>query len=137
MNAVTLLRIAFVVAIVQYIAHAFLFLTEKPSHGQDEVSLIESMKSHRWNFKGFKRSYWDFYWGYGLLAILWGFVEVAFLWQMIIFAKTPSIEIKPLITILFLANIVHAILTLRYFFLIPVIFDVLVAIFLALAFIFV
>lgn len=93
------------------------------------------MKLHRWNFKGFKRSYWDFYWGYGLLAILFGLFEAALLWQMIIFARTPSIEIKPLIAILFLANIAHALLTLKYFFLLPVIFDILVAIFLVLAFI--
>lgn len=63
MNTLNLLRIAFGVALVQYIAQTFLFLTQKPSHGQEEISLIESMKLHRWNFKGFKRSYWDFYWG--------------------------------------------------------------------------
>jgi hypothetical protein len=40
------------------------------------------MKGHRWNFSGFTRSYWDFYFGYGLLAIIWGIVEVIILWQL-------------------------------------------------------
>lgn len=137
MNTINLLHIAFVIALVQYAAHAILFLTAKASHGQEEIALIETMKLHRWNFGGFKRSYWDFYFGYGLLAILWGIVEAVLLWQFSKLTKIAPLEIKPMIAILFLANIAHAVLTLKYFFLLPAIFDFAVAILLALAFMFV
>ena len=136
MNTVNFLRVAFVVVLIQYTAHAILFLSAKPLHGQDEAALIEAMKLHRWNFSGFKRSYWNFYFGYGLVAILLGLVEAAILWQISKYAKMSSLEVKPMIAILFFANILHAILTLRYFFLLPALFDFIVAIFLALAFMF-
>lgn len=122
-----MLRIAAVLAAIQYGAHVFLFLTAKPSHGTEEIELVQRMQSLRWNFRGFRRSYWDFYFGYGLLVILWGVIEVILLWQLASIASASSVSIAPLVATLLAANIAHAILTLRYFFLIPVIFDVLIA----------
>jgi hypothetical protein len=115
------------------LAHAVLFLRAKPQHGKDEVDLLEQMKRKRWKFNGFERSYWDFYFGYGLLAILWGAVEIAILWVLVSTAGKGSVSIVPLVGILLVANVAHAALTLRYFFLTPVIFDVLIAILLAMA----
>lgn len=133
MNATVFLSIATILAVIQYIAHAGLFLTMRPKHGQEEIDLIKKMKSHTWNFSGFQRSYWNFYFGYGLLAILWGFIEVLLLWQFTILSKTSTISVTPFLIILVFANIGHAILTLRYFFLIPAIFDLLITIMLLLA----
>ena len=91
------------------------------------------MKGHRWNFSGFTRSYWDFYFGYGLLAIIWGIVEVIILWQLATLAREGSVSVRPVIATLLGANVAHAALTFRYFFLQPVVFDLLIAIVLALA----
>jgi hypothetical protein len=129
----TLLYIAAVIAAIQYLAHTILFLRAKPSHGQDEIELVERMQSLRWNFNGFERSYWNFYFGYGLLAILWGIIEIILLWQLAALASTSSVSIAPLVATLLIANIGHAVLTFRYFFLVPVIFDCLIAIVLAVA----
>lgn len=128
MPAVTFLRIAFVLAIVQYAAHARLFLSASPRHGQDERDLVAAMKSGRWNFGGFTRSYWDFYFGYGLLAIMWGVIEIALLWALTTVAGAQTASLTALIVILLAANVGHAVLTLRYFFLIPAIFDVIISI---------
>ncbi len=133
MNTTVLLYIAAALALVQYIAHAFLFLRAKPSHGQDEIDVVTAMKSHRWNFSGFSRSYWDFYFGYGLLAILWGIIEIFLLWQLAGIAGISSVSITAFLILLLAANIGHAILTLRYFFLVPAIFDFLIALVLVLA----
>jgi hypothetical protein len=130
---VSFLAIAAALASIQYLAHAVLFLRAKPQHGKDEVDLLEQMKRKRWKFNGFERSYWDFYFGYGLLAILWGAVEIAILWVLVSTAGKGSVSIVPLVGILLVANVAHAALTLRYFFLTPVIFDVLIAILLAMA----
>jgi|SRR5579875_1122837 len=128
-----LLSIAAVLASIQYLAHAVLFLRAKPQHGRDEADLLERMKRQRWKFSGFERGYWDFYFGYGLLAILWGFVEVAILWYLAFMVSKGSVSVVPLVGILLVANVAHAALTLRYFFLTPVIFDLLIATILILA----
>jgi hypothetical protein len=121
-----------VLALIQYAAHAWLFLSATPEHGQEEVRLIDEMKSRKWNFRGFLRSYWDFYFGYGMLVILWGVIEVVLLWQLAALSAASE-SVAPLIITLLVANIGHALLTLRYFFLIPVVFDVLIAIVLGLS----
>lgn len=128
-----LLPIAAVLASIQYLAHAVLFLRAKPQHGRDEADLLERMKRQRWKFYGFERGYWDFYFGCGLLAILWGFVEVAILWDLAFVATKGSVSVVPWVGTLLVANVAHAALTLRYFFLTPVMFDLLIAIILALA----
>jgi hypothetical protein len=135
MNSATLLRVASGIALFQYGVHAFLYLTATPSHGRDEIALIGAMKLQHWDFRGFTRSYRDFYFGYGLLAILWGLIEVILIWQLSVLAKISSLRIRPMIVVLFLANVAHAILTLMYFFSVPAIFDFIVAIFLLSAFI--
>lgn len=132
MHTPLFLKIAAVIALVQYVAHAMLFLRAKPAHGKAEVELIDAMKSHQWVFNGFRRSYWDFYFGYGLLVILWGFVETALLWLLATVASSGA-PVTGIIVLLLAANIAHGILALRYFFLIPTIFDSLVAIALLLA----
>jgi hypothetical protein len=121
--------------LIQYAAHSFLFLTATPAHGQEETALIETMKALHWDFSGFTRSYWNFYFGYGLLAILWGVIEMILIWQLSVLAKISAIQIRPMIVSLFLANLGHAILILRYFFLIPALFDLIVALVLGLAFV--
>ncbi len=127
MNISFLLYLAATLAAIQYIAHAGLFLLGKPRHGQAEIDLIQEIKSHRWSFAGFSRSYWNFYFGYGLVAILWGVIEVCFLWQLATLAKISQVSVLPFIIILLLANVGHAFLTLKYFFLLPAVFDILIA----------
>ncbi len=111
-----------------------MFLTAKPTNGPEETTLVEAMKSHYWEFGGFTHSYWDFYFGYGLLAILFGIVEVVLLWQLASLSKIPSIRIRPFIALLLFATLAHAILILNYFFLLPAIFDFITALLLGIAY---
>ncbi|MDE3057105.1 MAG: hypothetical protein KGJ59_04000 [Bacteroidota bacterium] len=125
-SATVLLKIAAGLAFIQYTAHTFLFLRAKPTHGEEEAKLINTMRAQQWDFNGFSRSYWDFYFGYGLLAILWGFIEVLFLWRLSALVPAP-ISVFFFLVLLIIANIGHAVLTLRYFFLMPAVFDLLIA----------
>src|SRR5260221_318879 len=68
MTATTFLRIATIVALLQFVAHTSLVVFSSPKHGPEEVSVIQAMKSHRFNFLGSQRSYWDSYFGYALEA---------------------------------------------------------------------
>lgn len=131
MSVEFLLGVAAGIAFVQYCAHSILFLRGRPTHGNEEVELVEAMKSHRWSFAGRPRSYWDFYFGSGLMLIVWGFAEVLLLWRVAVLST--AVSVAPLVVILLLANVGHAILALRYFFPLPAVFDGLVAIALVLA----
>lgn len=130
-----ILYFAFGIAVLQYTAHTILFLTSKPKHGQDEIVLINAMKSNHWNFGGFKRSYWNFYFGGGLIAILFGLFEISILLLLLIIPPDSLYIIKPLIAIVIVSNILHGIISIKYFFLLPVLFDIIIAVLLIIAFV--
>ena len=122
-----LLRVAAVLAAIQGLSHGALFVSAKPRHGSAEIAVIEAMKTNRF-FAGATRSYWDMYFGYGLIAAGVCLIEAALLWQLAGIAAANSILIRPIIALLVLANIAHVILVGRYFmFVVPMVFDVLIA----------
>lgn len=128
MSATTILHVTAVLALFQYAAHAFLFTTAKPKHGPEEISIVAAMKFGHFKFGVRAKSYWDMYFGYGLLAVLTGIAEVAFLWLIASLAASDAPGVRPLIGVLLAFNVVHAGLVWKYFsFPAPVVFDVLIA----------
>ena len=83
MSAVAILKIAAILALLQGIAHATLIVFASPKHGPEEVAVIHTMKSRRFNFLGAQRSYWDFYFGYALIAAIISMVEAVLFWQVV------------------------------------------------------
>ena len=134
MRSSTLLRIAAVLAMVQAIAHAAMFLSAHPTHGPDEIAVVGAMKSHVFLFGGFRRSYWDMYFGYGLLAALVVVFEAMLLWLLGALAREEPARLRPLIGLLILYNLAHAALLWRYFFAVPIAADAVVMAVLAWAF---
>lgn len=123
----TILRIASLLALLQYGAHAVLFLSAALTHGPGEMAAIAASRSH---------SYWDFYFGYGLLAILSGVIEVVLLWQLASLAQVDAERTRPTVALFVFANIAHAILVWKYFSLLPpIVFDIVIAALLAFAFV--
>lgn len=112
---------------LQWAAHTILFLRARPSHGAEEIAVVETMKAHRFDLAGSSRSYWDLYFGYGLLAAVVVLVEAVLLWQL----AGATVQARPLVTsiaALFLAyNLAHLVITARYFFITPMIPDALIA----------
>jgi hypothetical protein len=129
-----LLKSAAVVALLQYSGHTALFLSAKPRHGALEQAVVEAMRTHRFDFLGSMRSYWDFYFGYGLMAVLSGFIQAALLWQLARMAEAGSGPLRPMIALFFVANVGHAIVAGTYFFVVPVIPDLVIAVLLGAAF---
>ena len=136
MTTSTALRAAAVVALLQFIAHTAFFLRAKPTHGDAEVAVVAAMKAHHFDFGGSMRSYWDMYFGYGIEAAFVCLVEAILFWQLAgIASATPSI-LRPIIILFLAANIGHALLVLRYFFLVPVVPDLVISVLLTLATVF-
>jgi hypothetical protein len=127
MSPSTLLRIAAVVALLQFAGHGALFLRAKPTHGPAEVAVVTAMKENRFNFGGSSRSYWDMYFGYGLEAAAVCLVEAILLWQLAGIALANPGTIRPIIALVLVANLAHIALVLRYFFLVPLVPDVVIS----------
>ena len=124
MSSATLLKIAAVLALLQGIAHATLIVFASPKHGAEEVAVIDTMKSRRFNFLGAQRSYWDFYFGYALIAAIICVVETALFWQVA--GLGPSV-IRTVASVFIAFNLIHAVLAWRYFFITPIIPDLLIS----------
>ena len=131
MTMSTLLRVTAVVALLQFFGHVTLFVRAKPTHGDAEVTVVASMKAHRFNFGGSIRSYWDMYFGYGLEAAFICLVEALLFWQLATIAATAPAVVRPIVALFLGANVAHAILVTRYFFLVPLVPDLLIALLLA------
>ena len=128
MTASRLLRILAVVALLQFIGHGAMFVRARPTHGPEEVSIVEAMRSHTFTFAVAPRSYWDMYFGYGLEAAFICLVEALLFW-LLAAASPADIALVRSIAVLFaVANVAHCVMLVRYFaFPVPMLFDTLIA----------
>jgi hypothetical protein len=117
-----LLRVASIVAFIQFAAHTLLLLTYKPAHGPGEVAVVAAMKSLRFDLGGFRpHTYWELYIAYGLFAAFNCLVEAVLFWLL---ASNPN---RSIIALFCLANAGYAILVALYFFPIPLVLDLTIA----------
>jgi hypothetical protein len=115
-----------VVAAIQGAGHATLIMMQRPTHGPAEVALVSAMQSEAFRFGGVLRTYWGFYLGYAMMAALVCEFEAILFWRMASLADVPSMT--AVVASTFLAfNLVHAGIAMRYFFYVPVLFDLILA----------
>jgi hypothetical protein len=118
-----MLRLTAAVALIQGLGHAALFLRAQPRHGPGEVAVITAMRSQNFDFGGFApHSYWDMYFGYGLLAVLFALFIAVILWLAAGLADQPR-QVRRFGTAVGIAVGVHALVIGRYFFRLPLEFD--------------
>lgn len=126
MTATVLLRIAAALAALQGIAHGALFISAKPRHGEAEVAVVTAMKANAF-FRG-GLGYWDYYFGYGLIAAAVCLVEAVLFWQLATIAATRPLLVRPMVALFVVWNLAHAALLARYFkFPLPMAFDAIIA----------
>lgn len=123
-----ILRTAAVLALIQGIAHGMLHIRYIPSHGPLEQALVTNMKEASFSFGGFQRTYWGFYFGYGLMVIVTCLVQAGALWLVAGLAQIWPRKVAPLTGLYGVAYALHALLAWHYFFAKPVIFDVLITV---------
>jgi hypothetical protein len=121
-----LLRIAAALSAIQGTAHGALFILAKPKHGPVEMAVVDAMRSHSFDFAGAQRSYWDFYYGYGLEAAAVCMVEAILLWLLSGLARTNPTLTRPFVVVFILANVAHILLAARFFFFVPILFDLVI-----------
>ena len=128
MTASLLLRIVAAVALLQFIGHGALFVRARPSHGPEEVAIVEAMQSRTFQFAAAPRSYWDMYFGYGLEAAFVCLVEALLFWMLAAASPSDVALVRSIAALFAVANVAHCVMLVRYFaFPVPMLFDTLIA----------
>jgi hypothetical protein len=132
MKAFHFVRIAAVLTLLYCAGHT-IGMPWTPYTDQEATSVLEAMKSHGFEAEGFKGTYWDLYFGFGLIISVYLLVQGAVLWQVASLAKTDAIRVRPILVSFLIAFVINAALSWKYFFVVPVVLAGLVAICLAIA----
>jgi hypothetical protein len=116
MKPAIFLRIAAALALLEAAGHTFLFVSYTPSHGPEEIAVVEAMKSHAFKLGGVApHSYWELYFGYGLFATVSCLIEVGVLWQLASLVKTAPAQVRSMAAIFFAGEAGYTFLIWRYF----------------------
>jgi hypothetical protein len=132
MNATLLLRIAAVIALLYCAGHT-VGAPWTPAAGPGEQPLLEAMKSHSFETEGFRRTYWDFYLGFGIIISAFLLLQAVVLWQLGSLARTDAARVRPIVAAFLIASIVNAGLGWKFFFAIPAVMAAAIALCLAIA----
>jgi hypothetical protein len=123
---VIFLRIASLLTFIHALLHTIGGVFGKPAPGPQQAA-VAAMKSNQFLLMGHTRSYWDFYMGMGLGVSIFLTAEAAVFWQLGSLAKVDSFRLRPIFAVFAAAYLVFALDSWRYFFVGPVIVEVLIA----------
>jgi hypothetical protein len=129
------LRVAAVLSLLHCIGHTIggVFSVDAPA-GTKEGAVVAAMKSNQFDVMGATRSYWDFFIGYGLTISVSELLQAVVFWQLASLAKTDPRRMRPIIAVFLVANLGFTILAWKYFFIPPLLGDLLITIALGLAY---
>jgi hypothetical protein len=105
-----------------------MFVRARPSHGPEEVAVVDAMRSRAFKFALAPRTYWDMYFGYGLEAAFVCLVEAVLFWQLAGAAPGNATLVRSVTALFAVANVAHMAMLMRYFaFPVPMVFDGIIA----------
>jgi hypothetical protein len=120
MKAFHFLRIAAVITLLYCAGHTA-GMPRTPYTETEAKTVLEAMKGHSFEAEGFTGSYWDIYFGFGLIISAYLLVQAVVLWQVASLAKIDAIRIRPIVASFLVAFIINAVLSWKYFFIVPVV----------------
>src|SRR6516162_4565398 len=132
MKAFHFLRSAAILTLLYCAGHT-IGMPWTPYTDPEATSVLEAMKSHSFEAEGFKGTYWDLYFGFGLIISVYLLVQAAVLWQVASLGKTDSMRVRPIVVSFLIAFVINAALSWKYFFAVPVVMASLIAICLGIA----
>ncbi|PYX34185.1 MAG: hypothetical protein DMG80_03120 [Acidobacteria bacterium] len=135
MKSSTFLRIASLITFFYFAGHTA-SIPWTPAVGPGEASVLEAMKAHSFNVLGSNRTYWDLYFGFGVIISGYLLVQAVVLWQLGSLAKREPAQVRAIVASFLVAFIVNAFLSWKYFFVIPLINAILISVCLGLALVF-
>jgi hypothetical protein len=129
---VLFLRIAAVLTLIHAVLHTIGGVFGKVEPGPAAVA-VEAMKANQFPLMGYIRSFWDFYRGMGLTVTVFLVAEAVIFWQLGSLARTDARRLRPIVGTFLVAYAALAVNSYTYFFLGPVIVEILIAACLGLA----
>lgn len=132
MKSAVFLRIASVLTLLHAVLHTLGAVFGKPRPGA-AAEAAGAMRSNLFIVMGWVRSYWVFYKGMGLAVSVFLTVEAIVFWQLASLAKTDAGRIRPILVTFLAGYLVLAVVSYRFFFLAPVITEILIALALGVA----
>jgi hypothetical protein len=132
MRTVLFLRIASVLTFVHAALHTIGGVFGVPAPGVQQAT-VAVMKANEFQVMGVMRSYGDFYMGLGLVVSVFLTLEAVVFWQLGSLAKTDALRLRPVLATFFVGYLCAAVVSYRYFFVAPVITEILIALCLGLA----
>jgi hypothetical protein len=133
MTPTLFLRIASVLTVLHSILHTIGGVLSKPKD-LEQIAVIETMKSHTFNVMGSLRTFWDFFFGYGLGVTVTLLIQGILFWMLGSIVKTSPAAVKPIVGLFAINFAVMSIIVSKYFFIAPGVTEVLIAVSLAAAY---
>jgi hypothetical protein len=132
MRTVLFLRIGSVLTLVHAVLHTIggVFGGAAPGVQQATVAV---MKANEFAVMAAMRSYWDFYRGLGLVVSVFLTMEAIVFWQLGSLATADALRLRPVVATFLVGYLCAAVVSYRYFFVAPVITEILIALCLGLA----
>ena len=124
MKPALLYRIAAVLLVLFAAGHTFGFLQVDPEWHVD--TLVQSMKTTHFDIAGSERTYWDFFVGFGLFVTVFQLFATIVAWQFGGLPRETLAAMRVSLWAFALTFAVIAFLSLRYFFIVPVVFSIVI-----------
>ncbi len=132
MKPVIFLRIASVLTLIHAVLHTIGGVFGKPDPGVQAATVL-AMKTNQFPFLGSTRSFWDFYIGMGLAVSIFLTVEALVFWLLSSLAKTQARKLRPILATFAVGYLVFAVDSYRFFFLGPMVTEIIIAVCLGMA----
>ncbi len=129
---VLFLRIAAVLTLIHAVLHTIGGVFGKVEPGRAAIA-VEAMKMNQFVLMGHMRSYWEFYRGMGLAVSVFLTAEAIVFWQLGSLTRTDGRRMRPIVATFLVAYAALAVNSYGYFFLAPVMVEILIAVCLGLA----
>lgn len=126
MKPVLFLRIASVLTLIHALLHTIGGVFGKAAPGI-AAATEAAMKANQFVVFGMTRTYFEFYRGLGLGVTITLTAEGIVFWQLGTLAKTDAARLRPLMATFMIAYLVFAVNSYRFFFVGPVVTEILIA----------
>jgi hypothetical protein len=131
-KTVVFLRIAAVLTLIHAVLHTIGGVFGSVDPGPESIA-VAAMRSNQFLLMGHMRSFWGFYRGLGLAVTICLTAEAILFWQLGSLAKNDARRLRPIMGTFLVAYALMAVNSNTYFFLGPVIAEVLIAVSLGVA----
>lgn len=106
-----------------------------PGETPAAANVVTAMQTTRFGAQGVDRSYWDYYFGFGVIISVFLLILAVALWQLGSVTRSTPVAARPMMISFFLCFAINAVLSWQYFFALPAIFALAICLMIAIAFV--